>query len=498
MAFHVYPVTPVREVCTDYRIWINGSEVQTNTARVSRFPYNRRWPGHQRSMDQSTPAQFLSLEMDSGIEIEILPPRPFEGVTVRPLSLGIQPQITGEGRIRFRLEKPSYLTVEPYGRTDALHIFADPVRDYGVDPTDPDVIYFGKGEHDVGKIELKSGQTLYLDAGAVVYANVYAFEADDIRILGRGILDNSRNREEILFEANEVENYAAVQNARRIHTIQLDFCHRIEVDGITIRDSLVYAMRPVECRDLRIRNVKVIGSWRYNSDGIDMHNCENVEIDGCFIRTFDDCICVKGRESFLEDDGIAQSERRLHSFCGVRVRNCVLWNDWGRALEIGAETRAEEISDVSFEQCCVIHVMHPPLDCQNVDYADIHHVTWRNIQVEYDDCIPQGKLQPRDDVTYEEMELDPAYNPPVICSEVKFHKEYSGGGARRGINRDLLFENIDLISNKPPLFRFRGYDETYTSKDIRICNFRWNGKRITAFAAENLDADAFCKNITIE
>ena len=39
-----------------------------------------------------------------------------------------------------------------------------------------------------GLIELKSGQTLYVDEGAVVYGMIYAQDARDIKIMGRGIL----------------------------------------------------------------------------------------------------------------------------------------------------------------------------------------------------------------------------------------------------------------------------------------------------------------------
>ena len=46
----------------------------------------------------------------------------------------------------------------------------------------------------------------------------------------------------------------------------------------------------------------MMGCWRYNSDGIDMHNCENVHIDGCFLRTFDDSICVKGFDCYYDED----------------------------------------------------------------------------------------------------------------------------------------------------------------------------------------------------
>ena len=49
----------------------------------------------------------------------------------------------------------------------------------------------------------------------MVYACVSAVDAENIRILGRGILDNSHNKEEILYEVSAEGNDSAVNNASR-------------------------------------------------------------------------------------------------------------------------------------------------------------------------------------------------------------------------------------------------------------------------------------------
>ena len=236
MSYKIYPVVPTSPACDDYRIFVNGAEARTNTARVSAVPFNRRWPGHQRGEEQTEAVQFLSLSFDASdapLSFEIVPQTPFEAVKIRPQSLGIVPRIEN-GVIRFTLDRPAYFTVEPYGRNRALHIFADPAQPYCVDAESPDVLYFGAGEHDVGVLELKSNQTVFIDEGAVVYACIRAIDAENIRILGRGILDNSKNKETILYEVNAENNSAAVNNAIREHTVQLEYCKNVEIDGITI------------------------------------------------------------------------------------------------------------------------------------------------------------------------------------------------------------------------------------------------------------------------
>lgn len=501
MGANIYPVQPVFEETAGYQVKVNGKAAALNRARVSACPYNRRWPGHQRSTDQTELIDFLSMEADEPVEMEIEAPEAFEKVEIRPLSLGIEPEIDGK-TIRFTLGKPGYATVEPYGRRNALHIFIDPVKKY---EAVGDVIYFGPGVHDVGMIELKSNQTLLIDAGAVVYGCVHAVDAQNIRIIGRGILDNSRNKAQILYEVSAEGNDQAVNNAKRIHTIQLEYCTDIEIDGITIRDSLVYNVRPVGCRNLTIRDVKIIGCWRYNSDGIDMHNCENVLIENCFLRTFDDSICVKGFDCYYEGDVEAAVKAAMYRngeaydvFRNVLVRKCVIWNDWGKALEIGAETRAEEISDIVFEDCDVIHVTGAVLDCMNVDYADVHDVVYRNIRVEYDEMIPQMVIQKRDDMRYEDVERDPDYAPPLMCVEVLFHPEYSAGGNRRGRNRRILFEDISLSGWQQPKVFVKGIDEEHGCREITIRGLKWNGIPVKELNEGQLHVGEGCREIVVE
>lgn len=473
MKFHLYPIQPNDLPRVGYRVKINGIDAPTDSARVSAIPYNRRWPGHQRTLDQTEAAEFLSLASDEALTFEITLPRPTDHVIIRPQSLGIDCELITPNQARFTVPHAAYFTVEPYGRHEALHIFIDPIEKEKSDITSPSCIYYGPGVHDVGQIVLTDGQTLYIDEGAVVHACIKAIDATNITICGHGILDNSRNLEQYLFKCHAENNSTAVKNAKRQHTIQLEYCTNVVIDGITIRDSLVYNIRPMACHGLKIRNVKIIGCWRYNSDGIDMHNCENVEIDHCFLRTFDDSICVKGFDCYYAgniDEAVHAAMYRngqaYDVFRNVRVHDCVIWNDWGKALEIGAETRAEEICDIAFENCDIIHATGEVLDCSNVDYAVVHDITYRHIRVEMDEVIPPPRYQFRDDTPYGDE--TPGYYPPLIAFCVAFHPEYSTGGSRRGRNCRLRFENINVKGCPKPIILGQGYNEKAECRDILI------------------------------
>ncbi|MBR6765562.1 MAG: hypothetical protein IKM06_03665 [Clostridia bacterium] len=493
MAYRIYPVS--ENDFSDYLVKINGTAVPLDVARVSRVPFNRRWPGHQRPLDQTELINFLSLSSSEPLEFEIIPKNKFDDVAIRPLEANIKAQIS-DGAIRFTLDRPQYFTVEPFGRNNALHIFVDPMEEKRDDLNE--VIYFGKGEHFVDTIFLKSNQTVYIDEGAVVYGCIRAYDAENIKIIGRGILDNSKNKEEILFEVEDSPNDSAIKNATRKHTVQLEYCTNVEIEGITVRDSLVYNIRPIACKDLTIKNVKIIGNWRYNSDGIDMHNCENVLIENCFIRTFDDSICVKGFDCYYKGDveeavkkAMYRNGKAYDVFKNVRVKNCVIWNDWGKCLEIGAETRAEEIFDITFENCNIIHVSASVLDSFNIDYAVVHDVKYKDISVEYDAVIPELVLQRSDKDEYKSN--DPDYAPDLISVVTAYHYEYSAGGTRRGRTENITFENIRLYSRQKPTFNFEGYDEAYKTKDILIKNIYWNGRLLKEIS--DVKVNQFVENI---
>ena len=496
MGFHVYPVTPELSY-NGYIVKLNGTEVPLNTARVSAVPFNRRWPGHQRQIEQSEFINFVSFEMDGPVELEIFPKNEFQSIVIRPMTADVSYKIV-DGRVRIKLKNPQYITVEPYGRSNALHIFADPYLNLNISKDDPNIIYFGTGSHEVGLLHLKSNQTVVIDEGAVVYGCIHAIDAKNIKIIGHGILDNSHNKEKILFELNAENNDKDVGNAQRLHTIQLEYCTDIQIIGITIRDSLVYNIRPIACKNLEIRNVKIIGCWRYNSDGIDSHNCQNVRISDCFIRSFDDSICVKGFDYTQDETDFYRGQECFDSFKDFLVERCVIWNDWGKCLEIGAETRAKEISHIVFKDCHIIHVTGSVLDSMNVDYADIHDIIYENITVEYDDVIPEMMFQQNDAQTYADFKTDQDYAPCLISSSIMYHPEYSAGGVIRGKNRTIRFSNIRLYGRQMPKIEFVGYDDAHKISDVTITQLYWNDKQITAFQEIKFACNQFCERIELQ
>ena len=41
----------IEPISGDYRVFLNGKEIPVYTCRISKYPFNRLWPGHQREIE---------------------------------------------------------------------------------------------------------------------------------------------------------------------------------------------------------------------------------------------------------------------------------------------------------------------------------------------------------------------------------------------------------------------------------------------------------------
>ena len=471
-----------------YAVKVDGTDAPVSEVRHSAMPVNIRWPGHQRELDQTEVGGMVRFAFAGKATVAVTAPHDFKEVRVRPLSRQVGTRIEGR-TVTFELVRPGAYSVEFDGIHRNLHVFADPPARYRVDKS-ADTIVFGPGEHDAGLIELKSGQSLFLDEGAVVFGRVHARDANGIRIFGRGILDMSRIRERPLpidpkLAEEQKRRGFAITNVERWDAIRLEFCDDVAIDGITIRDSLCYNIRPVGCRNLDIGNVKIVGNWRYNSDGIDMHNCENVRVHDCFVRSFDDAICVKGFDYTMNEDEMLHDGYRHDVFTNAVIECCTVWCDWGRSLEFGAETRAREIADVTWRDCDLLRSYHAACELQNCDYADIHDVLFEDIRIDLEER-PQRQV-----ISARAKDFNPAAvgsQPCTFGSTIHIIPEYSKEGARRGRNRDITLRNFHVTGVPRPRFQIRGYDADHRTTGLVIDGFYWNGREISS----ELDTPELC------
>ncbi len=453
-----WPAPPEEALSDQYRLQVDGQSVPVYACRVSAMPLNQVWPGYQRPVDQTELAGFAYWDMSGPVQVEIRSLRAVDSVVVRPLSRGIRPEVAGD-RIAFSLDRPGPLVVEVNGPHGALHLFASPPEQDAPAPDAPGVRYFGPGVHRPGKIELQSNESVYLAGGAVVYGCIQAQHAANLRIAGRGILD--------------VSSFERGQGGGAVRLVD---CSDAVIEGIVMRDPDVWCCSLFGCRRVNIADVKLVGLWRYNADGIDVCNSEEVVVSDSFVRAFDDALVVKG----LQPRSSSFDELSVRD---VEFRRCVIWCDWGRAMEIGAETCAPEIARVTFADCDVVRTTHIAMDIQHGDRAAIHDIRFDGIRVEIDEQNPPPQMQQHREEKYA-GNLQSGYCPTLL--EIIIRKNFYSRDEERGTVRDIVFRDITVFSRLQPPSSFRGLDAEHDVRGVTIENLKFNDQLIRDAASARL------------
>jgi len=246
-----------------------------------------------------------------------------------------------------------------------------------------------------------------------------------------------------------------------------------------------------------IENIKIIGCWRYNSDGIDFINSKNCIVSNSFVRTFDDSLCLKG--FYFPNQGcMFHNGKTYDTMDNVVYENCIIWNEWGKALEIGIDLCAKEIKNCAFKNCEIIHCDGGVvMDITNIDYAHIHDILFENIRADYDDVIQLPALQIDDNCKYEENP-ESNYMPPLFTANIFFDSIYSDNGTVRGKINRIRLKNIYVTAKQMPTSYITGYDEVNNISDIKIDGLYLNGEKIDSKEKANLSTGKFTENIIVK
>ena len=215
------------------------------------------------------------------------------------------------------------------------------------------VLVFPAGIYHTGALHLKSGVELFLASPdtyirfttdhpeqnyPIVYSHweaspcynysslLYACDAHDIAITGYGVLDGGADWEHWWNWHHQVEeswsenkpdlqlmdrkrlrrmNEEGVSIEKRIfgrgHFLRPNFiqflrCERILLQGVTLHNSPMWQLNPVQCKSVIVDGM-TFSSHGLNNDGCDPESCSGVWIKNCYFDTGDDCISLKsGRD----------------------------------------------------------------------------------------------------------------------------------------------------------------------------------------------------------
>lgn len=406
----------------------------------------------QVDLDNVQNASMVSFDFSGSVEVQVRKNNGTVGaVQIRPLAAGVAPDIAGQV-ISFSLDKPTKLSIEVNGdRLHNLHLFANSILKDKPDVNDPHIIYFGPGIHRPGDqpgdvFHITSGKTVYIDGAAVIRGKLLVDRADDVKIIGTGIVYQTERGIEIRHSTN------------------------VKIDGPLFINPSHYTIYGGQTSGLTIRNIKSF-SCKGWSDGIDLMSCSNVTVDSVFMRNSDDCIAIYGhRWDFY---GSARN---------YQIRNSVLWADVAHPTNIGlhgyAEAGGDTIENISFE---------------NIDILE-HDEDDR----EYQGClaITCGDNNLVRNVSYKNIRVEDFQEGQLFNFRVMYNDKYSHAPGR-GIE-NVRLTNIEYNGNSANPSVIEGYDSLRKVNDVVIDGLKINGERIYEKSQSTICKDANVSKLTIK
>ena len=405
----------------------------------------------QVDIDKVQDASMVQFDMDEPVEVMIKKNNGMiHSVDIRPKSKGIEYKLI-ENCILFTLDKPQYLSVEFNGdRLHNLHLFANPVLKEVYTQSEKGIMYFGPGTHKPAdlpnnQIRIPSNTTVYLAPGSVIEAKLLVDHAENVRIIGRGIIYHS------------------------IRGIEITDSKNVYIDGITVLNPDHYSIFGGGSENITVKNFKSF-SCKGWSDGIDVMSCQQLDIENIFMRNSDDCLALYNH--------------RWNWWGGtnhVSVRKAVLWADVAHPINIGGHGNPEaEVGE----------------DIENLIFRDIDILEQDEDDYPYQGCMAVvcGDKNMARNILFEDIRIESIQEGMIFNIRVHFNPKYDKAPGR-GID-GITFRNITyqgIGENKSVIF---GYDNDRKVRNVTFDNIVINGEKIEN--TQDFLINEFVENVTIK
>lgn len=431
-------------------------------------------------------ASMAYFDFSGKVEVEITFPKFYTvyRVDIRPVSLGMWADKEAK-RITFVLDKPVNLSVEVNkDRFHNLHLFAGAMEEMpdktgenvlvvsgslekpgflgdGINAqleTMPEgrMLYVEPGIYYIGESvwHLPSHTHIYLEGGAILIGGLALEHGEGLQISGRGIL-----------------YLADYHRFSSINGIRLNHSRDIAIENLIFINPPHYTVSLGDCEDVLIRNIKSFSCEGW-SDGVDMMSCRRVLVEGCFLRTSDDCVAIYGS--------------RWDNYGGSReitVRNMTLWADVAHPTMIGTHgdyrQEGDVIEDITFE---------------NIDILEHHEFQPGYLGAL---AINAGDKNLVRNVTYRDIRIEPFEHGKILDFQVKWNQDYNPAPGR-GI-RDILVENVRVLSGDgEEASVIAGYSGEFPVQDVRIRDFYRDGRKAQSLKEAGIVVGNFAENVGME
>jgi hypothetical protein len=362
---------------------------------------------------------------------------------IRPATFGIVPRISGN-IIEFSLKRSQYVSLEVNGDIfENLQIFANAIEKERPAPGDPSVIYFGPGVHEIGRMTIPSGKTVYIAGGSVVRGELVVDHVNNVKIYGRGILTQFPVRS----EGRQAVAPASPGQSRH-DQILIQNSEDVEVSGI-IEIPKGYSALIGESKRIGITDFKSISSTG-NADGIDIFCSKDIAINHIFMRNSDDCIAIYGHRW-----------NYYGNTANITVENATLWADVAHPVLIGTHGDSE----------------HPDT-LQNMKFKNMVILGQHENQLDYQGCIAlnAGDSNLIKDIFFENVDIADIRKGQLFNIRIMFNQKYNTSPGHAIEN--ITFRNVSYTGPNANMSVIAGYDEMHTIKNVTFENLNINGTLI--------------------
>ena len=354
----------------------------------------------------------------------------FTTARIRPDYRGTIVNVQNDSTVQFLLFQPENVSVEFDGSiTDNLLVFTSkPPVSLEEARLEAEALgrkfrSYGPGFYPDETIPVPSNTTVYLEGGSY-FAGTFAIEdAENVRILGRGV-------------ARPASGYEG--------------CHIYRSTNVIV-DGLIVNTCPIgESSNVTVHDVRSIShpSW---GDGLNVFGgCSDILFDRVFCRNSDDCTTV-----YATRKGFNGSVRN------VRMTNSTLWADVAHPIMIGLHGNPEVgdvIEGLRFDNIDILGQFEP--------------------QVEYQGCmtINCGDGNVVRDVVFDNIRIEQIGTGSLLQVRVGWNSKYCtapGGGVE-----NVLFRNIRYYGNGTGMSVISGYDADHTVRNVVFEGLKLNGRPI--------------------
>lgn len=348
----IFQLTPNAVESTRFRLKVDGQTVfvqKFKDIHYAHFPYPDPSPARitvtarraLESMELSPRSEALKTELDPAsrnFNFDI----PEPGKWVVTMDEDERLFIFAEAPERKPEEIISVLdyTADPSGKTlstDAIQAAIDEA------PAGATVV-IPAGHFRSGSLFIRSGVTLFLEAGALLQASgdpahfeplqnafIVIENAENAGLGGRGTIDGSGAYLRHLTDTSG--RLLAIRDSRNV-----------TVEGVILRNSRSWNAHIVRSENVTLSNVKILNDREVlNTDGINPDSSRHVLIEDSFFYCGDDAVAVKS----------TNQKGRFEDVYDITIRDNIMLTQKS-ALKVGTETHAAEMRDIRFENNQVI------------------------------------------------------------------------------------------------------------------------------------------------